>query len=168
MKLILIVVGFGLSILGCSEKENTSQIKSLLGQQLKNTYTNEEWFVPAKIAVEGLTVDQSNWKDSTANHSIGELVSHLIFWNERVLKAFKGDSISDFNEDNKVTFKDKNEWETSIRKLDSIQLEWEELTEKATEKQLEEWSTEILNMTAHNAYHTGQILYIRKQNGWWE
>lgn len=23
-------------------------------------------------------------------------------------------------------------------------------------------------MGTHNAYHTGQIIYIRKQQGWWD
>ncbi len=60
--------------MSCSAKQDIPSVKSLLVQQLKNTHTNKDWFVPSKIAVEGLTVEQSNWKDSTNNHSIGELV----------------------------------------------------------------------------------------------
>lgn len=157
-------------ILSCSEKNNDSNLKSLLVEQLKNTHTNQEWFVPTKIAIEGLNLEQSNWKDSTENHSIGELVSHLIFWNEMNLKAFKGEKVAEFNDDNKETFKknDGQDWENARRKLDSIQTEWKQLVENATEEQIRKWNTEIANMTAHTAYHTGQIIYIRKRNGWWK
>jgi hypothetical protein len=36
------------------------------------------------------------------------------------------------------------------------------------EGMLNEWSSSIANMCSHNAYHTGQIVYIRKKNGWWQ
>lgn len=170
MNRILMIVILGMIIFSCSKNKTEPNVKSLLVQQLKNTHTNQEWFVPTKKAIEGLTLEQSNWKDSTENHSIGELVSHLIFWNEMNLKAFKGENVPEFNDDNKETFKNNNwqDWQNSIRRLDSIQTEWERLTENATDEQILEWDTEIANMTAHTAYHTGQIIYIRKQNGWWK
>ena len=85
------------------------------------------------------------------------------------LKAFKGEDMSDFKVNNETTFKKYTdvEWKNLKLKLDSIQTEWERVTENATDEQLTEWSTEIVNMAAHNAYHTGQIIYIRKQHGWW-
>jgi len=170
MRIIFMMVCLGLITLGCSEKNNEPNLKSLLVEQLKNTHSNQEWFVPTKKAINGITTEQSNWKDSTGNHSIGELVSHLIFWNEMNLKAFKGERVSEFEGDNKETFKknDWQDWDNSIKKLDSIQTEWERLTENASDKQIAEWYTEIANMTAHTAYHTGQIIYIRKHNGWWK
>ncbi|SMG15019.1 DinB family protein [Arenibacter troitsensis] len=170
MKRILIILGIGCLILSCSQKINDkASIRALLVQQLKNTHSNQEWFVPTKTAIEGLTHEQSNWKDSTENHSIGELVSHLIFWNEVNLKAFKGEKLPEFNNDDKETFNKSNagDWKIAYRRLDSIQTEWERLTERATDKQIKEWSSEIANMISHTAYHTGQIIYIRKKNGWW-
>lgn len=173
MKRILILIGLGgIVFLSCSERnhEQVIHVKSQLVQQLRNTHTNQEWFVPTRAAIEGLTLEQSNWKDSTENHSIGELVSHLIFWNEMNLKAFKGENVALFDDDNKETFKKNNakDWNNAVTKLDSIQSVWEQLTENATNQQILDWSTEIANMTAHTAYHTGQIVYIRKQNGWWK
>lgn len=170
MNRILKIIGVGFLILGCSEKTGNPTVKSLLVQQLKNSHSNQEWFVPANKAVDGLTAEQSNWKDSTANHSIAELVSHLTFWNEMNLKAFKGADMSDFEIENDTTFEKYNEmeWVLAVKKLDSIQTEWEILTENATDKRIIEWSSDIANMAAHNAYHTGQIIYIRKRNGWWK
>ena len=166
----LILLGLVLAVVGCTERANdTSKVKSLLLDQLKNTHSNQEWFVPTKTAVAGLTLDQYNWKDSTENHSIAELVSHIVFWNEMNLRAFQGEDLSNVEIENATTFKRFNakDWESTLRKLDSVQTAWERTTERATLEQIEEWGSEIANMTAHNAYHTGQIIYIRKRKGWW-
>ncbi len=174
MKHIFAIFILGTFILSCSEKKenNEPSIKSLLIQQLENAHTNQQWFVPTKKAIEGLTLEQSNWKDSTDNHSIAEQVSHLIFYNELILKAYKGESYTDINDDeeNKETFKlyKGKDWQNAVKKLDSLQSEWENITKNATEEQIAEWNVEIANISAHTAYHTGQIIYIRKHNGWWE
>ncbi|UZR96371.1 DinB family protein [Chondrinema litorale] len=169
MKQILTLLVLTTFLLSCSEKNSNPELKPLLIEQLKNTHLEQNWFVPTKIAIDELSAEQSNWKDSTENHSIAELVSHLIFWSGMNLRAFKGEDMTGVEVENEITFKKytNKEWKGLTIKLDSIQTEWEKLTEKATDKQLIEWSTEILNMTAHNAYHTGQIIYIRKRNGWW-
>jgi uncharacterized damage-inducible protein DinB len=166
---LFIAIGAGLLIISCSEKHDAPTVKSILLEQLKNTHTNKDWYVPINVAVEGLTAEQANQKDTSSNHSVGELVSHLVFWNERILLGFHKKKAPEFNDDNEVTFKTFNEkdWADSIKKLDSIQTAWEESVEEATETQLKEWSASIANICTHNAYHTGQIVYIRKQNGWW-
>tara|TARA_R110002049_G_scaffold28018_1_gene96066 strand:+ start:103755 stop:104252 length:498 start_codon:yes stop_codon:yes gene_type:complete len=165
-----VVVVFLLLILGCSTKRNVPGLRPLLLSQLKYTHTEKDWFVPVKLAVAGVTAEQAKWKDGPNNHSIEELVSHLIFWNERVMIAFKGKNLPDFKSDNDSTFDilDTANWMDATKKLDSIQKEWEHSVERATEKELLEWSDTIASICAHNAYHTGQIIYIRKQNGWWE
>ncbi len=156
-------------ISGCSDEENNREVKSILIDLLKNSHSEQHWFVPMKTAIEGLTAEQSNWRDGTENHSIGELVSHLVFWNEINLRALKGEDMTDFEVDNETTFKmyTENEWQSLVHKLDSVQTAWEPIILNATDEQVTQWSQEIANIQAHNAYHTGQIIYIRKQNGWW-
>ena len=170
MKQLILLIGLVIFLLGCADNQTTPEVKSLLVEPLKNSHSQQNWFVPTKIAIDGLTAEQSNWKDSTDNHSIGELVSHLVFWSEMNLRAFKGEDLGDLEVDNKETFKTytHQEWQDLVHRLDSIQSEWLVVTEKATDQQLTEWSSEIANMAAHSAYHAGQIIYIRKRNGWWK
>ena len=169
MKQFLIVFSFGILAIGCAKKTEKPNVKSLLLEQLKNTHTDKNWFVPTKVALKDLTYKQANKKDNTGNNSISELVSHMIFWNESNLLSFKGNTLADFNGNNDSTFRKYNEqeWKIAIKHLDSIQTAWEDILEYAIDDQLLEWSSEIANMSAHTAYHTGQIVYIRKQNGWW-
>lgn len=154
---------------GCTEEKNSPELRRLLNEQLKYSYDEENWFVPIKIAINGLTPEQVNWKDSTQNHSIGELVSHLTFWNDMYLRALKGEDFSDFDIDNETTFLiyTEKDWKKVATKLDSVQIEFQIWTENASEEQLSEQASDILTMVSHNAYHSGQIIYIRKQNGWW-
>ena len=63
----LFLIGF---VLSCSQKKEDEELKRLVKAQLQNTHTNEEWFAPTSVALEGLTYEQAIWKDSTTNHSI--------------------------------------------------------------------------------------------------
>src|SRR3569832_1241376 len=66
-------------------------LKSVLLEQLRTTHNQEDWFVPVKIAIEGLTPEQAAWKDPNENHSIAQLVNHLVFWNQQQLAKFNGE-----------------------------------------------------------------------------
>jgi hypothetical protein len=101
----------------CQSEPATPILKSVLLEQLRSTHNHEEWFVPVNIAIEGLTPEQASWKDETENHSIAQLVNHLIFWNQQYLAKFKGDKPAAFNGDNKETFAgvDKANWEASVK-----------------------------------------------------
>ena len=86
------------------QSESAPTLKSILLEQLKGTHNQEEWFVPVKIAISDLTPEQAAWKDETENHSIAQLVNHLIFWNQQQLAKFKGEKPAAFSGDNKETF----------------------------------------------------------------
>ncbi|PWU05044.1 MAG: DinB family protein [Bacteroidetes bacterium] len=144
-------------------------LRSLLLEQLKTTHNKKDWFVPVNTAIEGLTVDQANWTDGK-NHSIGMLANHLLFWNAQELAKFKGEKPAAFNGNNDETFAkvDNSSWQTTIKKLDEVLTEIEKIVETTDEAKLKNWYDEIAHIGTHNAYHTGQIIYIRKLQGSWD
>jgi uncharacterized damage-inducible protein DinB len=146
-------------------------MKSLLLAQLKTTHNVQDWFVPVLKALDGVTAEQAMWKDGNANHSIAQLVSHLTFWNRQQLAKFKGETPSAFSGNNDETFSasvDPRGWETAVRQLDDVLTAWERAIESADDARLQSWYSTIAHISTHNAYHTGQILYIRKQQGSWD
>ena len=153
-----------------AQSDSTPTLRSILLEQLKTTHNIKDWFVPPTIAVAGLTAEQANWKDSSDNHSIAQLTTHLIFWNKQLLDKFKGIQPDTFNGNNKETFSPVNEssWNATIQRLDSVLTAWEDVVQTADEKKLSQWYSAIAHMGTHNAYHTGQIIYIRKMKGWWD
>lgn len=147
----------------------TPTLKSVLLTQLRSTHNQADWFVPANTAVAGLTAEQANWKDGSGNHSVGQLVQHLVFWNERQLNKFLGKEVKDFKGNNDETFAsvDKASWEAAVKKLDEILTGLEQFVEKADDKTLAAAAGNIANISAHNAYHTGQIIFVRKEQQSW-
>lgn len=144
-------------------------LRSVLLQQLKSTHTKEEWFVPANDAVKGLTAEQASWTDGSGNHSVGQLVNHLVFWNERQLQNFKGEKPAAFDGNNDETFNafDKKSWDDIVKRLDAVLTGLEKVVAEAPEAKLKELAPTIANISAHNAYHTGQIIFVRKlQKSW--
>jgi DinB superfamily len=150
----------------------TSPTKEILLQQLKNTHTNKDWFVPANIALEGLTAEQAMWtmwRDKNDSHSIGQIAYHLAFWNERQLQEFKGEKTAEFGGDNEETFNSftQADWDKTVAKLNTVLAGLEKEIEGASEEKLKKFYPTLANISVHNAYHTGQIVYIRKMKGWW-
>ena len=145
-------------------------LKSVLVQQLKNTHNQKEWYVPVNTAVEGLSAEQASWKDSSGNHSIAQLVTHLLFWNARLLDKFNGIKVdtSDVKNDDTFSAVDKKTWDDAVQKLDKVLTQLEKAVEAADESKLKSWYATIANVSIHNAYHTGQIIYIRKLQKSWD
>jgi len=164
-----------LALLVCSigiahaQKDTTVSLKSLLLEQLRTTHNVKDWFVPADSAIAGLTAAQAMWKDSSENHSIAQLTTHLIFWNSQLLAEFKGEKPAAFDGNNKETFSGVTEttWPQTVQKLDSVLTAIEQAVMAADDAKLQKWYSPLYHVGTHNAYHTGQILYIRKMKGWW-
>lgn len=153
-----------------AEEKKPVTLKSILLEQLRTTHTLKEWFVPANVAVAGLTPEQASWRDGKGNHSIGQLANHLVFWNQQVLAKFKGEQPAKFSGNNEETFNsfDAKTWTATVQQLDSVMTAWEKAVEDADEEKLRAAASEIAHIGAHNAYHIGQIIYIRRLQGSWD
>jgi hypothetical protein len=55
----------------------------------------------------------------------------------------------------------------SRQKLNQVLTDWEKSVETADDQKLAENASFIAHVGAHNAYHIGQILYVRKLQGVW-
>lgn len=150
--------------------EPAPTLRSILLQQFQTTWNKENWFVPVSIAVEGLTAQQAMWKPNDSSHSVGQLAYHLLFWNKQSLDKFNGVKPAAFNGDNNETFTSFTEesWAATVKQLNEVMQGWETAIKTADDAKLIKWYATIANINTHNAYHTGQILYIRKQAGNWD
>jgi hypothetical protein len=165
MKRICVLLLFAASVQGVTAQS----LKSVLLNQLKTTHGKQDWFVPINTALDGVTAEQAVWKDGSGNHSIGQLTNHLLFWNERQLQKFKGEKQATFSGNNEETFNafTKEQWANTVRRLKEIMTELEKTIQNADEETLKSWAENIGNISTHNAYHTGQIVFVRKLQGSW-
>jgi uncharacterized damage-inducible protein DinB len=152
-----------------ADQKPAPTLKSILLEQLHSTHDKAEWFVPANTAIEDLTAEQATWTDGKGNHSVGQLVNHLIFWDRRTLEKFKGEPQEKFSGNNDETFNSFNakQWNDAVKQLDDVMTDWEKAVEAADEAKLKDWYSTIAHIGTHNAYHIGEIVMVRKEQGSW-
>lgn len=150
------------------DKKEPPTLKSVLLEQMRSTHNKAEWFVPANTAVDGLTAEQAAWTDGK-NHSVGQLAYHLVFWDKESLAKFKGEPPVKFSGKNDDTFNnyDPKKWNETVKELDQVLTDWEKAIESADAAKLKDWYSTIAHLGTHNAYHIGEIVMVRKEQGSW-
>ena len=155
--------------------------KEVLLKQFDSCYDRNGWFVAVRNVLEGVTAEQAAWKAEGTNNSIWESLSHLTFYNSAYVQRFKGVDYKYSTNDNDETFTvpdnpSEDDWIAEVFKFDLTMRELRELIEAADASKFDQavsetiqasWAELILNINAHNAYHGGQMLLIRKLQGIW-
>lgn len=152
--------------------------KDVLIEQHNACYDENVWFVAVKNAIAGLTAGQAAWKPDGADNTIWEEVNHIIFWNERWIQRYRGQLTYPEDIENTGTFKsEESDWKATCEKLFAVMDEWREILDEITDENLnspvsdqykEPWFKPLAQQNIHNAYHTGQILLLRKLQGSWD
>ncbi len=60
------------------------------------------------------------------------------------------------------------QWNDTVHQLDQVMTDIEKAVESATDAQLTEWAPTLANISTHNAYHIGEIVMVRKEQGAWD
>ncbi|MBN8191800.1 DinB family protein [Bacillus sp. NTK074B] len=147
----------------------------LLLRMLDTTYDQESWYAPFKPAIEGLTAEQACWKpDGEATKTIWENVNHLIYYKERLTARLEGREWTNTLDGNDTFYlteqvHDDKEWREVVARVETAHRGLREALRKTTEAKIEEDSLEekLLDIMLHDAYHTGQIMQLRKMQGSW-
>lgn len=155
--------------------------KDILLKQFATCYNENGWFVAVLNTLEGVTAEQAVWKPGGSDNSIWETLAHLTYYNNAYLIRFSGENYEYKVADNDATFEapedpSDEEWLAVVKNFDRVMRELRSLIKAAdeakfsqpvSEKNQASWAELILNINAHNAYHGGQILLIRKLQGSW-
>jgi uncharacterized damage-inducible protein DinB len=143
--------------------------RDILVAQLKACHDQDSWFVSLQNAIRGLTDEQASWKNKGHTNSIQEIINHLIHYNQRYLNRLKGISNGKGLTSNDLTFSniDLRNWQTCLELIDQIMSEWISLVQECADDRLDEWAPDLTHLTIHTAYHIGQIVHIRKEQGSW-
>ena len=170
MRTIAALLLLSVPALAAEKATKTVTLKSSLLEQLRTSHDQQDWFVPVKPALDGVTAAQASWKPQGGDHSIGQLANHLLFWNSQNLARFKKQTPPKFDGNNDETFNafDQARWDEIRENLDRVLTEMEKLVQGADEKTLQSLAPTLGRIATHNAYHTGQILLLRKMRGAWD
>ncbi|MEQ1644173.1 MAG: DinB family protein [Pyrinomonadaceae bacterium] len=156
-------------------------IHDLINTQISNSFDTNGWFVSVANALEGVSAEQACWKPVDDANCIWETLAHLTYYNHAYVERFKGVDyeydVSSNDETFSVGESNEAEWQAEIARFNTVMTEFFDLIAAADEAKFAEpvsasnqtqWATLILNISAHNAYHAGQIMLLRKLQGNWD
>jgi uncharacterized damage-inducible protein DinB len=150
----------------------------VLSDQLLANANDPSWYIPFSDSVENLSEEQAFWKPNEDCNSIGEIVQHLLYWNQTWQTRYQKchvNAVPSIGNNNKSFIIPENHTFNDLKKrLLEVLLRWQGLlTEEKVESDVNgfpeqvKWWEILGNASTHNAYHIGQIIYIRKlQNSW--
>jgi hypothetical protein len=151
---------------GAQQPKTNSPLKTVLLQELRETHNEKNWFVSEKEAVGALTPAQAAWSDGK-NHSVGQLVAHLNFWNEAQLATLKHRPARHVAKNDDTFNFDPKQWEASLKQFDQTMSELEDFVRAQEEATVENIAPTIALIAQHNAYHIGEMVTSRKNQGTW-
>lgn len=152
----------------------------LLVHEWECTYDKEDWYPPLKHALDGVTVAQASWRpEGEAANTIWENLSHLLYFKERLLHRLSGTDFPSTAETNDDTFQpsgapdDEAAWQAAVQRMEEVHRGIHEklrsLSDDAFDQPLPTISIgqSVMSIILHDAFHTGQIVQIRKLQGSW-
>ena len=152
------------------QNQTPQSLRDVLLEQFRDTWITQDWFVPVMKSLDGVTAKQAAWRPADSSHSIGELAYHLWYWNKESLDKFYGRKPAAYSGNNNETFTSfsEDDWAKIVSQLNDVMKEWETAIKTADEAKLRAWASTLDHVNTHTAYHTGQIMYIRKLQGIWD
>lgn len=152
--------------------------KEVLADQLLANADDPSWYTPFKQATEGLSEEDAFRKPSENSNSIAEIAQHLLYWNETWQSRYRASRLDAVpriaSNDDSFVVPEGVDFKTLREALLKVLLRWqEELASGKLEQPVAgfdepvEWWQVVANAATHNAYHIGQIVYIRKLQGSW-
>lgn len=151
--------------------------KSLLLRYWQLAAETEGWYPPYADALRGVDAHLANWEpQGMAANTIWETVVHITHFKERLLMRIQGQpdqQISSNDDTFVVTGESEVEWQNAVARLfavhEALRVALERMREEDLDQPLpkEPLVNQFLDLIVHDAYHTGQIILIRKLNGAW-
>lgn len=154
-----------------------SQIDELL-LKWNYCYDQEDWYPPLAPALEGVTAEEASWRpQGEAGNTIWENVNHLLYFKERLLKRLgKEETISEgiSNDDTFLNVEEGDEaWQKTVGRIAKAHKDIRDAVSRMSEEDLRRpapnrpLQDQLHSLMVHDAYHTGQIILIRKLQGSW-
>ena len=152
--------------------------KDVISDQLLANANDPSWYMPFSDSIRGLTEDQAFWKPNEESNSIAEIVQHLLYWNQTWQTRYKKSHVAAVpsigNNNNSFIIPENHSFADLKKQLLEVLILWQELlSEEKVESEVNgfsghvKWWEVLGNVSTHNAYHIGQIIYIRKlQKSW--
>jgi len=135
-----------------------------MGNFWDELWTQSMWWPAFKASFGDLTAAQAAWKPQPGRHSIWQNLNHICYWREVVVGRLQGLNPAP-EEMEKKNFEEPSDasdgaWRESMARLERSQ----KLVHDALKSGLLT-SEKFKFMVPHDAYHVGQVMYLRALQG---
>jgi uncharacterized damage-inducible protein DinB len=141
----------------------------------RSAYEGHPWFGRNIVEILGEIDEQTAFQKPNNQHSIVELLYHMIVWREFTISRIEADKAraAGYFEENDwsvLDHEDKSLWRKGLQKLDDTQkhlleilknLKEDQLTQKVADRKYDVRHL-LYGILEHDIYHLGQIAYIKK------
>lgn len=149
--------------------------QDILMHSMDFAFQLDGWNPPLIRVLEGLDDGLVDWSPTTGSaNTIRQIVVHLIFYKEQLLQRLQGVDSPDhvLNEDTFLAYTEHS-WEQTVAKLVQVQRAIQVWLQNVQDDDLDRplphvpIGGQLLTLTMHDVYHTGQIVLLRKMQGSW-
>lgn len=147
----------------------------LLAEQIKDAYQGQPWFGRSVKEILGETDESIVFEKPNGQHSILELLWHMITWKEFTISSLRKDNRlpTQYFEENdwrRLDHSDKSLWEKGLQRFAEVHNELIEIIQQQTDDLLlqkvsgkeYDFRKLLYGIVDHDIYHLGQIAYIKK------
>lgn len=139
--------------------------RAALTQMWKSWWVEDIWIAPWSKAVGGLTPQQAAWFPGPGRHSIWQTVNHVVFWRTYTLNVIAGKPKPDAAQVEALQFAgpaspSESAWADARRQLEATHTAIGDALANAAIP-----DDRLRYHLAHDAYHLGQIMYLRAMQG---
>ncbi len=150
----------------------TNQLSFII-QQLNDAYNGDPWFGRSVNALLGDVEETAAFRQPAGQHSILQLVWHMVNWREFVINSLRPQKPTGFYDENdwqELNHQDKKLWSKGLQRLDETQQELIVLLKQRDDTILIDtvpgrkynFQYLLFGLVQHDIYHAGQIAYISK------
>ncbi len=125
-------------------------------------------------AIGGVSGAQASWRPTGGERTIGEIVNHVAYWKQVILKQLDSKSTLAAPKEDWAAVKTDAQWKSAVSQLNALQAELVKRAQKLSDADLGQkpdtgewpvWGEVLLGTAAHDVYHTGQIIQLRQLQG---
>jgi uncharacterized damage-inducible protein DinB len=146
-----------------------------LVSQLQECFNGDPWFGRNAEKLIGEVRETLAFQKPNGQHSIAELVWHMVNWREFVISRFKKDETKDLhyfeaNDWRQLDHLDRSLWQHGLQKLNEtqellikiFQYQSDSILDKTVEERTYNYRNLLNGIVQHDIYHLGQIAYLVK------
>ncbi len=145
---------------------------------LKNSLNGKHIHVNPLKALENLTPEMAAQIPESGEHSCWHILNHIVFWQDLMLEALRGNKEVEWPINNEVSWptkisKNEKDWKELVARFKSGLDEGYKMTENIEfQDDLPAWPKvpafrALMVFGQHNAYHIGEIVATRQALGFW-